>query len=136
MLPAYLTGGTFYWRVAAADDLVANVGDFTGPRTFTVSGTPVARTATTIMLQVTKKAAKLKASGGVTPRATGEVTVKLYRKRGGSFHLLTTKSPMLSALSTYSTAFARPRSGTCKVVSRYAGDATHKASRRATTFGC
>lgn len=136
MLPAYLAGGTFYWRVAAADDLVANVGDFTGPRTFTVSGTPVTRTATTIMLQVTKKASKLKAGGGVAPRATGQVTVKLYRKRGGSFHLLSTKNPMLSALSTYTTAFARPGSGTCKVVSRYAGDAAHTASRRALTFGC
>jgi len=42
----------------------------------------------------------------------------------------------LSALSTYTTAFARPGSGTCKVVSRYAGDAAHTASRRALTFGC
>jgi hypothetical protein len=64
------------------------------------------------------------------------VTVKLYRKRGGSFHLLSTKNPMLSALSTYTTAFARPGSGTCRVVSRYAGDAAHTASRRALTFGC
>jgi hypothetical protein len=136
MLPAYLAGGTFYWRVAAADDLVANVGDFTGPRMFTVSGTPVTRTATTIMLQVTKKASKLKAGGSVAPHAAGQVTVKLFRKRGDSFHLLATKSPMLSALSTYSTAFARPGSGTCKVVSRYPGDAAHTASRRALTFGC
>lgn len=136
MLPAYLTGGTFYWRVAAADDLVANVGDYTGARTFTLTSAPVTRQATTVTLQVTKTSSKLKAGGGVTPRAGGQVTVKLYRKSGGVFHLLSTKSPTLTALSTYNTSFARPGSGKCKIVSRYEGDAAHAASRRALTFGC
>jgi large repetitive protein len=136
MLPAYLTGGTFYWRVAAADDLVANVGDYTGARTFTLTSAPVTRQATTVTLQVTKTSSKLKAGGGVTPSAGGQVTVKLYRKSGGVFHLLSTKSPMLTALSTYNTSFARPGSGKCKIVSRYEGDAAHAASRRALTFGC
>src|ERR671918_644067 len=33
---AYAAGGTFYWRVAAADDLFANVGDYTAARSFSL----------------------------------------------------------------------------------------------------
>jgi hypothetical protein len=136
MLPAYLAGGTFYWRVAAADDLVANVGDYTGARTFTLAGAPLAKTVTSITARATKTARKVKVSGSVSPYATGHVTVKLYRMRAGSFRWLATRSPSLSGFSTYTTAFARPSAGTCKVVSRYAGDSSHAGSRRSAKFRC
>jgi hypothetical protein len=136
MLPAYLSGGTFYWRVAAADDLVANVGDYTAPRTFTVTAAPVSRTSTSITLGVVKTAKKVKVSGSVSPYVTGQVTVRLFRKRSGAFRLVTTKHPTLGSFSTYNTSFARPRSGTCKAVARYDGDSRHLPSQRAVKFGC
>ena len=34
---AYEGGGTFYWRVAAADDVVGNVGDYTAGKAFTLT---------------------------------------------------------------------------------------------------
>ena len=40
----YQGGGTFYWRVAAADDTSMNLGDYTAAHTFTI-GPPTAPTA-------------------------------------------------------------------------------------------
>jgi hypothetical protein len=136
MLPAYLAGGTYYWRVAAADDLVANVGDYTGARSFTLSGAPPTKTATSVSARVTKTAGQVKVTGAVFPNATGSVTVKLYRKKNGLFRWRATRHPSLSAFSTYKASFVRLRAGACKVISSYGGDSTHAASKRAVSFRC
>jgi hypothetical protein len=40
MQPPYTTGGTFYWRVAAADHSVLNAGDYSAARAFTLPAVP------------------------------------------------------------------------------------------------
>jgi hypothetical protein len=135
---SYAAGGTFYWRVAAADDAAVNVGDFTGARSFILppfqSGT---RTSTTISALVQKTAAKIKVNGSVFPARPGkQVSVSLYRKRGGVFVKLRTKSPTLSAASAYATSFGRPAAGACKVRAVFPGDADYLASSRTVKFRC
>lgn len=133
----YMSGGIFYWRVAAADDIVGNVGDYTAARSFTLPIAPVSRTATSISLKVGKTASAVKASGSVFPRHSGDiVTVALFRKRNGVFVKLAVKRPVLSSTSTYATSFKRPRSGKCKVRATFGGDADHLASQKSVTFRC
>lgn len=133
----YQLGGTFYWRVAAADDIVANVGDYTAARSFTLPVGPVTKKATSITVSVTKTTRSIKVSGKVLPARPGkQVVVTLYRKRDGVFRKITVKRPALSSLSRYSTSFSRPRPGTCKVTARYPGDAGYLASSRSVTFRC
>lgn len=134
----YTGGGTFYWRVAAADDQFANVGDYTAARSFVLpSLTAVLRAATTTTASVTKTRAVVRVRGRVAPAHAGKrVVVKLFRKRSGAFRLLATKRPTLTATSRYSTSFKRPRSGVCRVTARFGGDADHRASARSVTFRC
>lgn len=133
-MPAYATGGTFYWRVAAADDIVANVGDFTLPRTFSL---PVRKASTGITAAVTKTRARVKVSGSVFPAHPGKrVVVSLFRKRNGVFVQLAVKRPSLSTTSAYVTRFARPRRGACKIRARFPGDTDHLASARTVSFRC
>jgi hypothetical protein len=134
----YTGGGTFYWRVAAADDPFANIGDYTAARSFVLpSLTAVLRAGTTTTASLTKTRAAARVRGRVTPAHPGKrVVVKLFRKRSGAFRLVATKRPTLSATSRYSTSFKRPRPGTCRVTARFAGDADHRASARSVTFRC
>jgi hypothetical protein len=134
----YAGGGTFYWRVAAADDPFANVGDYTAARSFFLpSLTTVLRTGSTTTASVTKTRAVVRVRGRVTPAHAGKrVVVKLFRKRSGAVRLVATKRPTLSATSRYSTSFKRLRPGTCRVTARFAGDADHRASARSVTFRC
>ena len=119
-----------------ADDLVANVGDYTSPRSFTLAAAPVAKRTTSVTVRVTKTARQVKVNGSVSPYSTGQVTVQLFRKKSGIFRLVATKRPSLGSFSVYKTAFARPKPGACKVVSRYGGDATHMGSTRSVKFRC
>lgn len=132
----YSTGGTYYWRVAAADDEFLNVGDYTAARAFTLPAT-VSKTASRITASVTKTARLVKVSGYVFPAHPAKrVTVTLYRKRSGVFRALSTKRPLLNSLSRYATSFSRPRRGACKVTARFGGDADHRASAKSVSFRC
>jgi len=92
-------------------------------------------TATT--LAVTKTALRLVTSGVVGPNRQGRsVVVTLARKVNGSFHVLATHRPPLSSRSRFATTFRRPARGTCRVVARYPGDATHLASTTQRIVSC
>jgi hypothetical protein len=135
---AYAGGGTFYWRVAAADDVALNVGDFTATRSFTLAPFGSAtKASSSISAHVTKTAAKIKVSGSVFPAHPGkQVSVSLYKKQHGSFVKLKTKRPTLSSASAYATRFERPSSGACKVRALFPGDADHLASSKTVKFRC
>jgi hypothetical protein len=135
---AYAAGGTFYWRVAAADDIALNVGDFTSAQSFTLPpfGTGT-KAATTTSLLVQKTSSNVRATGTVFPPHAGmRVTVSLYKKRDGVFRLLATKRPTLSPSSAYAASFERPGRGTCRVRTVFPGDSDHLASSRAVKFSC
>jgi len=92
-------------------------------------------TATT--LAVTRTAAKIRASGSVHPgRPHRALAVTLSRRAHGTFHAVRTVHPKLTARSRYAASFSRPRPGTCRVLARYPGDATHLASQASRTVGC
>jgi hypothetical protein len=132
----YASGGTFYWRVAAADDAFLNVGDYTAARSFTLPAS-VSKTASRISVSVAKTAQRIKVSGYVFPaHPTKMVTVTLYRKRSGVFRRLTVKRPLLNSLSRYATSFSRPARGTCKVTARFPGDIDHLASSKSVIVRC
>lgn len=110
--------------------VVDNGGAVSAPASHTVHGT-----VTTV--SASKTAAKVKATGRVSPRRGGHhVVVTLSRKSSGHFRVLATHRPTLTSTSTYATSFARPHPGTCRLRTRYAGDATHLASTRSRTFNC
>lgn len=103
------------------------------------SGTcaPWTRTTTTktryaLSLNIAK-AARIKAYGAVSPRATGTVRVRLQVSRNGAWVNLRTKDVRLTATSRYRAYFSRPARRWCKVV------ATSRSAnwpRRAKTFRC
>jgi hypothetical protein len=139
MQPAYQAGGTFYWRVAAADDIVANIGDFTATRSFALptSGTAGTKSFSTTTAAVRKTTTRVKVRGTVSPAHPGKtVSVTLFRKRDGVFRRIARKTPTLTATSAYATSFARPRPGACKVKAVFAGDADHFASGKTVKFRC
>jgi len=91
----------------------------------------------TTTLSTSRTNRKLEASGRVSPDHPGDsVTVRLFKKRDGSFVRLDTKHPTLNDSSRYATRFARPSSGRCKVVTTFQGDFEHTSSSAAKTFSC
>jgi hypothetical protein len=135
---AYSQGGTFYWRVAAADDVGANMGDFTSTRSFTLAPFGSAtKASSSISALVTKTTSRVKVRGSVFPSHPGKtVSVTLYKKKSGVWTKLRTKSPTLSATSAYSTYFGRPSAGACRVRAVFGGDADHLASSKTVDFRC
>ena len=136
---AYADGGTFYWRVAAADDDVTNVGDFSPARTFSLPGVVVVppRAATRVSAIVRTVRRSIAVSGTVAPaHPRMRVTVTLQRKKGARFVRVATKRPVLTSANRYTTSFRRPRPGRCKVIVQFAGDADHLSSRATRTFRC
>jgi hypothetical protein len=134
----YANGGTFYWRVAAADDTALNVGDFTATRSFTLApfGSST-KMPTDLTLRVRKGSSKIRASGILSPPHPGsEVIVRFYKRKNGHFTLIATKRPTLDTSSAYAARFARPSGGACKIRSVFAGDADHLASSRSVKFRC
>ena len=88
-------------------------------------------------LNVSKTATAVHAGGAVSPSHAGKtINVTLYRETGGVFQSLATKHPVLSSSSTYSTAFARPNPGTCRIRAVFPGDADHLGSVAAKNFSC
>jgi hypothetical protein len=132
----YTAGGTFYWRVAAADDAFLNVGDYTATRSFTLPAS-TSKAASRITASVAKTTRLIKVSGYVFPAHPAKaVTVTLYRKRSGVFRRVSVKRPLLSSLSRYATSFGRPSPGSCKVTARFGGDADHLPSAKTVFFRC
>ena len=112
----------------------ATAGDHSVLRTENVI---VAKAATAITAGVSKGAERVQVTGKVSPaRPSKPVTVTLYRKVDGEYQKRATKSPNLSGTSTYAATFDRLPAGGCKAVSRYAGDANHKASAVTAFFTC
>ena len=70
----------------------------------------------------------------------------LLRKVNGTFREVSSKRPTLGpaadpdadgiARSAYSTTFTRPPAGTCRVTSRFEGDAIRLGSEASKTFAC
>ncbi|HEX2110139.1 MAG TPA: hypothetical protein VHF67_01185 [Gaiellaceae bacterium] len=135
---AYAQGGTFYWRVAAADDEVVNAGDFTAVRTFTLPsvGAPTTKAASRVTVMVRKTARAVTVRGAVSPAHRGRVSVTLQRRRGSRFVRVAAKGVALNAASRYATSFRRPRARLCRVVVRFAGDADHRPSTATRAFRC
>jgi hypothetical protein len=135
---AYAAGGIFYWRVAAADDPFANIGDYTATRSFVLAAPGVAtKTATTTTASVTRTRVAVRVRGAVSPSHPGNrVLVTLFRKRNGAFAKVGAKWSRLGSASGYTATFRRPRPGACRVTSRFPGDADHRASARSVTFRC
>ena len=99
-------------------------------------------TETTTTVGVTKTASKVKVSGLVAPErpSVGEsVTVKLLRKKDGTFKVLATKQVDLTegpGGTPFATRFGRPKAGKCKVVATYAGNEDYLASAGSKKFAC
>jgi large repetitive protein len=134
---AYQAGGTFYWRVAAADSVFGNVGDYSPAQTFTLPARSITKTSSSITASVSKTRTRIKVSGSVFPSHPGKiVSVTLYRKRSGAFRALSTKRPTLNSFSRYATSFSRPKRGRCKITARFGGDVDHRASAKTVFFRC
>jgi PKD repeat protein len=92
---------------------------------------------TTTTLNVSKTATGVRATGAVSPPHAGKtMNVTLYRQMGGVFQSVATKHPVLSSSSSYSTAFARPSPGTCRIRAVFPGDSDHLGSLAAKDFSC
>jgi hypothetical protein len=86
---------------------------------------------------VARTASVIKVAGSVRPaRPRQHVEVTLLRKTGGGFHILASRTLTLTATSHFSTRFARPARGTCRIRARFPGDHDHLASQLARTFAC
>ena len=95
------------------------------------------RSASSITMNVKKTDEKLTFKGSVAPNHAGlRVTVKLFRKKAGSFVRIGGKSPLLSDPSAYKASFKRPAPGKCKAVAMFAGDDDHLRSKVGRKFRC
>jgi large repetitive protein len=105
------------------------------------------RAPSTTSLKIRKGRERIKASGRVAPADRGrKMVVKLLKRRNGRYIKVVTKRPTLQRgidtngdgvmESKYSTRFKRPRSGRCRVVARFGGNASHAPSSARRTFDC
>lgn len=105
------------------------------------------RAPSTTSLKIRKGRERIKASGRVAPADRGrKMVVKLLKRRNGRYIKVATKRPTLQRgidtngdgvmESKYSTRFNRPRSGRCRVVARFGGNASHAPSSARRTFDC
>jgi hypothetical protein len=74
--------------------------------------------------------------GRVAPPARGKAVVTLFRKQGGAFVRIESKTPAFGKAGAYAATFARPRSGACKATVKYGGDGTHLPSQASAMFRC
>jgi hypothetical protein len=92
---------------------------------------------TAVSVRVHKTAAKTKAAGRVAPNRRGKHVVMTFaRKRGGGFRTLAKHRLVLNRHSHFTTSFARPAPGKCRLVTRYPGDKNHLASSTTKNFAC
>jgi large repetitive protein len=105
------------------------------------------RAPTTTSLRIRKGRDHIRASGRVAPAQRGQrMVVKLLKRRNGRFVKIATKRPTLGRgidtngdgvlESGFSTRFARPRRGRCRVVARFGGNANYAPSTTRRTFDC
>lgn len=88
-------------------------------------------------LEAGRTRTKIKASGNVRPRHKGDkVLVELLRKKDGEFKLVADDKVTLSNRSSYSTSFARPSKGKCRVTAEFLGDNDHLGSHASRSLGC
>jgi hypothetical protein len=94
------------------------------------------RRLTRITASVSKTASRLRIRGVLEPAQPAKrVVVTLYRKRAGVLRPVAVRRP-LSSSGTYTTWFARPRSGKCSARARFRGDAASIPSSKTLTFAC
>ena len=63
-----------------------------------------------------RKTTRFKVGGKLLPEDPGHgLKVALYRKKAGTWRLLTTKRPTTNAYSRFGSSFTRPRPGSCRV---------------------
>jgi len=92
-------------------------------------------TATSFTLA--KTTATIKVAGSVRPNRGGQhIQVTFLRKTGRTFRVLARRTLTLTGTSHFTTRFARPARGTCRIKARYPGDSTHLASQLTRTFAC
>jgi hypothetical protein len=97
--------------------------------TITVSPDPYAGRSE-ITLTVTTEPSRLVGRGSVTPSHPGSVvTAKLLRYESGGYRRVAAASTTLDANSAYRVAFARPKTGRCIFIARFAGDDDHPPAR-------
>jgi hypothetical protein len=105
------------------------------------------RAPTTTSLRIRKGRDHIRASGRLAPANRGQrMVVKLLRRKNGRFVKIATKRPTLGRgidtngdgvlESGFSTRFARPRPGRCRVVARFGGNANYAPSTARRTFDC
>ena len=126
-----LDAGVYAWRIRRldADD---KPGPWSNGRKFTLS-----KADTTTTVGVTKTAAKVKATGTLTPPLAGlEMSVTLSRRQNGKWVKLGEKSPAVKASGSFNASFPRPKAGACRVIARFGGDELHKASKDTVQFRC
>ena len=90
-----------------------------------------------ITLAVTTETSRLVGTGKVTPSHPGVgVTAKLLRYASGEYRRVAVTTTTLDANSTYRASFARPKSGACRFVARFAGDGDHPPAREERDVRC
>jgi hypothetical protein len=141
----YPDSRTFSWRPLDAD-----VGTYAGARfavsdgfstddeTITIGVAPRSDPGpSTTSVVFTKTDTDLAVHGTVSPDHRGfEVAVRLFRKDGPGWQLVSQQRPVLDANSTYRASFARAAPGTCMLRAKFAGDELHKGSVGAVQFRC
>lgn len=93
---------------------------------------------TSVDLSVSKNRKSIQAAGSVAPKDPGEkMKIVLYRKNAKKkFVKVDASSPKLNQKSAYSTRFARPNAGNCKIKAVYPGDGRRLPSRTSSKFNC
>jgi hypothetical protein len=110
-------------------------GALTDFEDITITVNDIQPTTTTLSVEQSKQ--WLRASGEVTPSQTGEqITVTLYREVDGEFRELSSQHPILNNQSRYRIRFGRPDPGSCRIESRFPGDADTAPSQATETFDC
>ena len=95
--------------------------------------------ATTLSASVKKTETKLKPKGKLEPPPVpgGTVTVTLLRNTGDGFERVGRKRVTTGASGSWSTSFARPDGGRCRIVAAFAGAEGRSPSVPVTkTFAC
>ena len=132
-----LTPGTYTFRVRARDQ-AGNAT--TAERTWTVTRMPTGMSLTTSKTQrnvVGKGFLRENWEDDTDKRLSGAtVVVTLFKKKSGRFVKLSSKSPVTDSSGNYTAKFSRPKVGTCKISSTYAGTDTHLGTKTVRKFAC
>jgi Tol biopolymer transport system component len=105
--------------------------------TTVVVSEPVYRKLVRLTVVVKKKRGRFLVSGVLRPRRPRRMlTVTLARARNGRYADIRAKRVRLTAASTYSTAFRRPRSFFCRVRATFAGDSKYAPATSGKKFRC